>query len=48
MNMATELRSVFEALGVEAHVRTLVDAAPPLKPWQRDRLTVLFREAVTT
>ncbi|MFC5834632.1 hypothetical protein [Nonomuraea insulae] len=45
MNTAMELRSVFESLGVEEYVRILVDAAPPLKLWQRDRLAVLFREA---
>ncbi|MEV0618564.1 hypothetical protein AB0I81_34915 [Nonomuraea sp. NPDC050404] len=45
MNAVSELRSVFESLGVGEYVSALVDAAPPLKPWQRDRLAVLFREA---
>ncbi|WP_344478441.1 hypothetical protein [Nonomuraea monospora] len=45
MDAAPQLRLVFEALDVEDHIVALVDAAPPLKPWQRDRLAVIFREA---
>jgi hypothetical protein len=28
---------------LEAHIRELVDAAPPLTPDQRDRLAILLR-----
>lgn len=40
---AARLDTEIRAAALDAHIRRVVDAAPPLTPEQRDRLAVLLR-----
>jgi hypothetical protein len=43
----TALRTQLKAEHLEAYIRKVVDASPPLTPAQRDRLAVLLRPVVS-